>query len=189
MRLLRLAQCFTVRDPHGYRRRVQKLGYPAGRHGSALIWNVEHVDTVFDRAITAGATVGREVHDEFYGDRAGQFVELLGRYSNWTSWTDRLPATDKTGELRRESQSRARRTARRLSEGDVAELVTRYQQGATVYDLAERFTIHRTTVSGHLHRRGVRLRGLSSTLVPAGQHGRPALVERCCHAAAQCGSA
>jgi hypothetical protein len=88
-------------------------------------------------------------------------VELLGRYSNWTSWADRLPETDKPGELRRESRSRARRTARRLSEGDVAELVTRYQLGATVYDLAKRFTIHRTTVSGHLRRRGVRLRGQS----------------------------
>jgi DNA-directed RNA polymerase specialized sigma24 family protein len=88
-------------------------------------------------------------------------VELLGRYSNWTSWADRLPATDKTGEHSRKSRSRARRTARRLSDRDVAELVTRYQEGATVYELAKRFSIHRTTVSGHLHRRGVRLRGLS----------------------------
>ena len=88
-------------------------------------------------------------------------VELLGRYSNWTSWTDRLPVTDKTGDLSRESRSRARRTARQLSDGDVAELVTRYQEGATVYELAKRFSIHPTTVSGHLHRRGVRLRGLS----------------------------
>lgn len=95
-------------------------------------------------------------------------VELLGRYSNWTSWTDRLPAPDKTGELSRESRSRARRTARRLSDGDVAELVTRYQEGATVYDLAERFSIHRTTVSGHLHRRGVKLRGLSLDRRPVG---------------------
>ena len=88
-------------------------------------------------------------------------MELLGRYSNWTSWTDRLPAPGKTGDLKREGRSRARRTARRLSESDVAELVTRYQEGATVYDLAKRFSIHRTTVSGHLHRRGVRLRGLA----------------------------
>jgi hypothetical protein len=31
-------------------------------------------------------------------------VELLGRYSNWTSWADRLPATDKTGEHSRKSR-------------------------------------------------------------------------------------
>ena len=88
-------------------------------------------------------------------------MELLGRYSNWTSWTDRLPGADKTGELGRESRSQTRRTARRLSEGDVTELISRYEDGATVYDLAKRFTIHRTTVSGHLHRRGVKVRGLS----------------------------
>jgi PhnB protein len=39
---------------------------------------VEHVDTVFDRAIAAGATVGRALQDEFYGDRAGQFVDPFG---------------------------------------------------------------------------------------------------------------
>jgi hypothetical protein len=63
---------------------------------------------------------------------------LLGRYSNWTSWTDRLPAADKTGARGPESGSRARGIARRLSERDVTELVTRYGQGQTVYDLSER---------------------------------------------------
>ena len=41
----------------------------------------------------------------------------------------------------------ARGIARRLSESDVTELITRYREGATVYDLAERYGIHRTTVS------------------------------------------
>jgi hypothetical protein len=31
-----------------------------------------------------------------------------------------------------------------------------YQAGATVYELATRFKIHRVTVSEHLHRQGVR---------------------------------
>jgi PhnB protein len=39
---------------------------------------VENVDAVFDRAIAAGATVEREVQDQFYGDRAGQFVDPFG---------------------------------------------------------------------------------------------------------------
>ncbi len=39
---------------------------------------VEDVDAVFDRAIAAGATVEREVQDQFYGDRAGQFVDPFG---------------------------------------------------------------------------------------------------------------
>jgi hypothetical protein len=40
----------------------------------------------------------------------------------------------------------------------VAALVEQYQAGATVYELAERFKIHRVTVSEHLHRQGVRMR-------------------------------
>ena len=39
---------------------------------------VEDVDAVFDRAIAAGATVEREVQDQFYGDRAGQFIDPFG---------------------------------------------------------------------------------------------------------------
>lgn len=39
---------------------------------------VEDVDTVFDRAINAGATAERKVEDQFYGDRAGQFVDPFG---------------------------------------------------------------------------------------------------------------
>jgi DNA-directed RNA polymerase specialized sigma24 family protein len=40
----------------------------------------------------------------------------------------------------------------------VAALVEAYQAGATVYELAERFKIHRQTVSKHLHREGVKMR-------------------------------
>lgn len=39
---------------------------------------VEDVDAVFDRAISAGATVDRPVEDQFYGDRAGQFEDPFG---------------------------------------------------------------------------------------------------------------
>lgn len=38
----------------------------------------EDVDAVFERAVAAGATVEREVQDQFYGDRAGQFVDPFG---------------------------------------------------------------------------------------------------------------
>jgi Mn-dependent DtxR family transcriptional regulator len=37
-------------------------------------------------------------------------------------------------------------------------MASEYQAGATTYDLAIRFKIHRTTVSGHLRRLGVALR-------------------------------
>lgn len=39
---------------------------------------VEDVDAVFDRAIKAGATEERKVENQFYGDRAGQFVDPFG---------------------------------------------------------------------------------------------------------------
>jgi PhnB protein len=39
---------------------------------------VEDVDDVFTRAIGAGATVVRPVHDQFYGDRTGQFEDPFG---------------------------------------------------------------------------------------------------------------
>jgi hypothetical protein len=49
-----------------------------------------------------------------------------------------------------------------LSALDVAALVDGYVAGATVYELAARFELHRVTVSAHLHRQGVvmRRRGL-----------------------------
>jgi hypothetical protein len=98
---------------------------------------------------------------EGQGSNKNPLVELLGRYSNWTSWADHLQSLDQTGGPGPESRSRPRGTARRLSECDVTDLVMRYRDGATVYELAERFSIHRTTVSGHLHRRGIKMRGHS----------------------------
>jgi DNA-binding CsgD family transcriptional regulator len=53
---------------------------------------------------------------------------------------------------------RRRLVDRRLSERQLDELVAAYQAGSTVYDLAERFKIHRQTVSQHLHRLGVTMR-------------------------------
>jgi PhnB protein len=43
-----------------------------------LMVYVEDVDAVFDRAIKAGATEERKVENQFYGDRAGQFVDPFG---------------------------------------------------------------------------------------------------------------
>lgn len=39
---------------------------------------VEDVDTVFDRAVSAGAQALRPVEDQFYGDRLGQFQDPFG---------------------------------------------------------------------------------------------------------------
>jgi PhnB protein len=43
-----------------------------------LMVYVDDVDAVFDRALQAGATEEREVAEQFYGDRAGQFADPFG---------------------------------------------------------------------------------------------------------------
>ncbi len=43
---------------------------------------VEDVDTVFDRAVEAGAKALRPVEDQFYGDRSGQFEDPFGHRWN-----------------------------------------------------------------------------------------------------------
>lgn len=48
----------------------------------------------------------------------------------------------------------------RLNPSQVARLVRSYQDGATVYDLANTFAIHRTTATNHLKQAGIRMRGL-----------------------------
>ncbi len=44
---------------------------------------------------------------------------------------------------------------RRLSEGNVQDLVRSYAEGSSIDQLARRFSVHRTTVISHLDRRGV----------------------------------
>ena len=46
---------------------------------------VEDADTVYQRAIEAGATVLRPIADQFYGDRAGTVQDPFGH--NWTLMT------------------------------------------------------------------------------------------------------
>ncbi|WP_280478041.1 hypothetical protein [Nocardia asiatica] len=64
------------------------------------------------------------------------------------------------------------RRARQLDADEVAELITGYQAGATVYELAARFGIERRTVSNILHRHEVpmRRRGLSPDQVDTAIH-------------------
>jgi hypothetical protein len=54
---------------------------------------------------------------------------------------------------------------RKLSDDEATDLVQQYRNGASTYDLAERFGVHRVTVTGHLRRRGVKLRGQSMTVI------------------------
>ena len=55
---------------HGTRGPKSLGGSPCG-----LYLYVEDVDTIFNRAISAGATVTMAVKDQFYGDRNGSLVD------------------------------------------------------------------------------------------------------------------
>lgn len=52
-----------------------------GTAGSLMVY-VEDVDSRFQQAVDAGATVRRPVQDQFYGDRSGVLVDPFGHV--WT---------------------------------------------------------------------------------------------------------
>jgi hypothetical protein len=52
---------------------------------------------------------------------------------------------------------------RRLTEAQVIEMAARYQEGATVYELATEFGCNRTTVAARLKKAGIAMRGQSPT--------------------------
>ena len=56
-----------------------------------------------------------------------------------------------------------RQRQRRLTDAQVAEMATRYQTGATVYELAAEYGCHRTTVAERLKKAGMVMRGQSPT--------------------------
>jgi len=55
---------------------------------------VQDVDAVFDRAISAGATAERKVENQFYGDRAGQFVDPFGHKWFVATHVEDVPAEE-----------------------------------------------------------------------------------------------
>ena len=56
-----------------------------------------------------------------------------------------------------------RQRQRRLTEAQVIEMAARYQEGATVYDLAAEFGCHRTTVAARIKEAGIAMRCQSPT--------------------------
>jgi PhnB protein len=53
-----------------------------GGTGTGIMLYVEDVDTVFQRAVDAGATTHQAVKDQFYGDRSGSLIDPFGHM--WT---------------------------------------------------------------------------------------------------------
>lgn len=64
----------------------------AGGSGDALHIYIDNVDSAFQRAVSAGATVKMPVMDMFWGDRYGQVVDPFGhRWSLATHTRDMSP--------------------------------------------------------------------------------------------------
>jgi DNA-binding CsgD family transcriptional regulator len=53
---------------------------------------------------------------------------------------------------------RIKQKQKRLSAEEIAQLISLYQSGMTVYDLADKFDCNRQTVSAHLKANGIKLR-------------------------------
>jgi PhnB protein len=68
-------------SPDGKYRSPDSIGGSA----AALMLYVDDVDSVFERALVAGATSYQDVKDQFYGDRTGTIVDPFGHI--WTIGT------------------------------------------------------------------------------------------------------
>ena len=55
--------------------------------------------------------------------------------------------------------NRIRQRQKRLNKDEITQLIAGYQAGSTTYELAAQFECHRNTVSRHLKRHGVVIRG------------------------------
>jgi len=55
---------------------------------------VEDVDTVFERAVTGGATVKQALEDKFYGDRSGTLVDPFGHIWHISTHKEDVPAEE-----------------------------------------------------------------------------------------------
>lgn len=91
-------------------------------------------------------------------------METLGNYSNLRGGENTALAL--IGDARRCQTPTGNRNEPslqkqvRLTETQIAELLEAYKKGDSVYALARRFGVHRTTVSEHLHRAGVPTRAV-----------------------------
>jgi len=74
---------------------VPDMGYlgPKSVGGTSVTISVyvDDVDTVFGRALAAGATEVRPVENQFYGDRSGQFEDPFGHRWNVATHIEDVP--------------------------------------------------------------------------------------------------
>jgi|ERR1700722_3444742 len=90
-------------------------------------------------------------------DRRGRNANRL--YQEFFSLLEYLPLLDHLPPRKRAHHVKPRKQEQtRLEAEKASELIQLYQSGATVYELAETFSVHRQTVSAILKRNKVRMR-------------------------------
>jgi PhnB protein len=87
------------------------MGYrgPRSMGGSSvsILLYVDDVDTVFDRALSAGATVQRPIANQFYGDRSGKLEDPFGHVWSIATHVEDVPPE----EMRRRAEAAMRSSA------------------------------------------------------------------------------
>ena len=125
------------------------------------------------------ATIFREAHDGGDGGKEAKrehttssdvacsrktlWVGLFSSHANELRKAHRHLSTDPVRELPQENRHRKRSTQPRLSDEKVSQIVTAYETGKTVYELAAEYGCHRVTISAVLKRQGVPIRHRSPT--------------------------
>jgi hypothetical protein len=114
---------------------------------------------------TGAALLDRIVRGE--GSNKAAMVELVRLYSNLAVGGLALVELRVQAATRHRPADRAvaRQVHHRLSQAEVAEMISAYRQGEPVKELAQRFGIHRVTVTAILRRHDVELHRVG--LVPA----------------------
>jgi DNA-directed RNA polymerase specialized sigma24 family protein len=87
----------------------------------------------------------------------------MGAYSKQTNWAERLNGLADVSTEPAPERSALHKVIPRLPADQVAELIRGYQQGTSIHQLADRFGIHRGTVSRHLRRADVATRHVRGT--------------------------
>ena len=101
------------------------------------------------------------VNQQGWGVRENDLVAIIERHSH-SGDSGRDIAANSVTQRKLPTQRQTRLTA-----SQVSELIELYSSGVSVVRLADKFQIHKTTVSAHLHRAGVSVRGSQRSLTDA----------------------
>ncbi|MFC5274106.1 recombinase zinc beta ribbon domain-containing protein [Brachybacterium sacelli] len=131
-------------------------------NANALTWaeNEDKARTTANDSVGKGSSLvrGVDLRREFENPSSA-LVTVASRRSRSVYKADRRPLEPTVVDSRGRMVRAVGMTQTFLIPAQVDELVARYQAGATLVELGERFSVHRRTVAAHLVRRSVPIRG------------------------------